>query len=167
MNKKSKSFPIDNTLVDNIDNTLVDDIARAKAAQERRKSAPPIDLASVDKLRRKQLIEYFAPEAIGANATYHAMWGDKTKHAEYIEQGYEPVVRKGRHVTEEDDPLYMIPIDIYKENLKLVELLSDRKLGGKSAVVQRHPDALEEETKILKPGTSDYEETEGTVLDSE
>jgi len=132
-----------------IESQLETDIEKAKEAQKRRLETPKVDMFSVQEIARKKEIERYVPEAVGKDASLHAMYGDKLKHAEYISQGYEPVTYRGRQVISEGDPLYTIPKALHDRHVEEASLRSKRMLiDGSESAIKAGEGMIEEEIKV-------------------
>jgi hypothetical protein len=113
------------------DPKLIQDIERAKAAAKARQTAPAIALKDLARqIPQKVLLNEHMTRNGYNKAEYHAMWGDRTRHDRYLEQGYIPVPdANGRHaVGEGGDLLYVLPRDLHERGIALAAEESRRQL---------------------------------------
>jgi len=111
-----------------IDPKTKDYIARAKKAREQRKLAPMTVTSSVLEIPQKEIIGRFAKPTGGQDARFHYMFGDREKSDTYADRGYEPVLHQGEHYVHDGDPLWRLPMDLYRQDTDAVVARSNRVL---------------------------------------
>lgn len=147
---------------------ILDDIDKAKLARERkRQMAPEAVVGEKVEIEQKRLFRQFCPEAVGPNAKWHVMFGDKNLYRQYVESdGYEPVLHKGQEIRlgKDGDIMLKIPRDLYERGLAIAQGRSDRmvesKIKQERQTDRTNPLAHDEHTEILKPGSKRYAEVE-------
>jgi hypothetical protein len=110
------------------------DIEIARVAQQRlRAEAPDAIMNAPNEVPQKRLMKQFAPEAVGPDATHHAMFGDKDLYKQYLTEGYEPKYNKGQPIAygKDGDPLMVIPKDIHDARTQAEAARGNRILSGK------------------------------------
>ena len=116
-----KSYPVDKQANDWLE--------RAKAAQAQRRSISDISVRAKITIPQKELIAKHAPECVGADATYHPLFGDRNLSETYVDEGYEPVMFQGKQVQYGGDPLWKLPMDLHKQNVDVNAIRSATMLG--------------------------------------
>lgn len=111
------------------DKELTSDLELARKAQARRMAAPVVNVGGKAlPLRRKQLIETFAPECVNKHvrkgrkmitelAPFHPCFIEGKEYRKWLSQGYEPVVSDGAIVEDEGDILVKCPQELFKQSL--------------------------------------------------
>jgi len=138
---------------------LEDDIAKSKRAQARRLETPEITISNAVSVRQKEIIKEFCPEGVGPNAEFHPFFGDRSKHKDYISQGYEPCVDRGEQIISDGDPLYKLPMALYKQQLKAASIRSNKMVNDTEDAATRDgkkASVITEDYKILKHGDEGF-----------
>lgn len=108
---------------------LEEDVELARAAARRRLAAPPVNVGGPVKLKRKELIELYAPECVDhiervgkrirkTLGEAHPIWVEKKTYRDWIAKGYEPVVHEGSFVDDEGDVLLKCPQELHTKALE-------------------------------------------------
>jgi len=149
---KRNELPIDNK-------ELASDLELARKAQARRLAAPVIHMGGKAlPLRRKQLIETFAPDCVNKHvrqgrkivtqlAPFHPCFIESKDYRKWLTQGYEPVVTDGAIVEDEGDVLVKCPQELYKQSLLEPAERAAFRARDKSEDAQTVPGAMEETMK--------------------
>ena len=156
-----------------VDPRLVDYMERAKRAQELRRSAPEASVDGDLRIPQKELIHKFAEPFGGQDKEMHFWFGDRKRAEMDVDRGNVPVMDKGKQVTWEGDPMWMIPMDLHAQDLEANKRKSDRMLRNriktdeKKASDNRAGEApgkiTEEKVNIHEPGTDGYKKARQEV----
>lgn len=76
---------------------------------------------------------------------WHLFYGDRTKHRDYLEDGYEPVMEEGEQVHHKGDPLYRISEATHLERRRRSEMESIA-IVEQARQGQRSEDVIRDET---------------------
>ena len=138
------------------DPKLAQEIERARAAGKARLTAPAVSMTELaSSIPRKVAMRQHMARNGYNKAEWHAMWGDSTKHDQYLDEGYVPVLDvNGRHAVEGGDRLYALPRPLYDKGIALAAASSRRQLrqtdakeGASKAGAE--PSAVEEVTQPM------------------
>jgi hypothetical protein len=154
--KTTKSEPVSEEIAEYL--------AMAKAAQaKKRAQAPELSMKEATQVEQKRMFAMYCPEAVGPNATYHVMMGDRELLRQNVQEGYEVVLDKGRMVTygKAGDVMLKIPLDLHKRNLQ-IPVMKDKRMQEahrNEEIVgnRKNPASGGERITIAKPGEPVYD----------
>lgn len=148
-----------------------DDIARAKAAQERRRAAPEVYAADASGVPRKNLIKLHCPDSVpkdGKPPKTHGAFFDPRDYEKLVSNGYMAVRDAGGRVVEDSgDVLMEIPHDIWHAGQVAIGRASSKRLETPSEEVEdnaKEQDGqfrgkLTEKTVVRRRGTREFQQT--------
>jgi hypothetical protein len=112
-----------NTQQKTAESAVAEMVARAKRAQDLRKTAPPITASGDVTVQQKVLINKYAASSGGQDNKdgYHFWFGNRKLLQHNIDQGNEPVIDPitGEHVHYEGDPMLKCPTWMHRQNLNV------------------------------------------------
>jgi len=130
---------------------IAEQIARAKAAQEMRASAPAVDVHGFVTIPQKDIINRLAADEGGQDGEFHYTFQDRFDVEKMIDQGYEPVIdpNTGKQVFFQGDPLMKTPTALFEQSLRENKARSDALLGSKLKADKK---ATGEQVRISRGG---------------
>jgi len=130
---------------------IAEQIARAKAAQQMRASAPAVDVHGFVTIPQKDIINRLAKDEGGQDGEYHYTFQDRHDVEKMIDQGYEPVIDQntGKQVFFQGDPLMRTPTTLFNQSLRENKARSDALLGSK---IKADKKATGEKVRISRGG---------------
>jgi hypothetical protein len=109
------------------------------------------------KLRRKELIEHYAPSCVSEHvrvgkfmrtkkSAEHALWVGRDQYRDFLQKGYEPVEKDGGVIEDEGDVLMKCPQKLFEESLRGPALEAAFRLRQPSDTKKNGAGAVDEQT---------------------